>query len=72
MASEVEKATILRNSTKLYDSSHPLDVQKVFITPDLTRKEQECNKKLRAELKERNKSGNHYQIKSGKIVQRKT
>ena len=71
VVSEVEKAKILRNSTKLHASHNPLHIQKVFITPDLTPKEQEANKKLRAELKERNKNGNHYQIKNGKIVQRK-
>ena len=71
VVSEVEKAKILRNSTKLHASDNPLHIQKVFITPDLTPKEQEANKKLRAELKERNKNGNHYKIKNGKIVQRK-
>ena len=44
-----------------------LYTSKKFITP----KEQEANKKLRAELKKRNKNGNHYQIKNGKMVQRK-
>ena len=37
--------------------SYPLNIQKVFITPDLTTNEQEANKKLRAQLKERNKNG---------------
>jgi len=42
-------------------------IQNVFITPDLTPKEQESNNKLRlrAELKEHNKNGNLYQIKIG-------
>ena len=70
VASESDKASIMRNCTKLRNVNLPSIVQKVFITPDLTPREQEVNKKLRAELKELNKDGNKFKIKNWKIVQR--
>ena len=36
----------------------------MYISPDLTPKEQEINKKLWTELKKLNKDGNQYQIKT--------
>ena len=43
--------------------------KKVFITPDLTRKQQEVDKKLRDKLKElRTNGSDEYRIKRGKIV----
>ena len=42
LSTEVDKAKVLRNCTKLRNSSHPPDVQKVFITPN----EQKVNKNL--------------------------
>ena len=71
LSTEVDKAKVLRNCTKLRNSSHPPDVQKVFITPDLTPNEQKVNKELRARLKEVNKDERRYQIKNGQIVERK-
>ena len=65
-----EKYTVLRNCTKLRNSSAPEDIRKIFITPDLTPKQQELNKTLRSQLAEKNKDGNHYWIKNGKIVRR--
>ena len=46
------------------------DVQKIYITPDLTLKEQQENKALRSQLYEMNKPNKLYKIKNGKIVQR--
>ena len=62
---------MLRNCTKLRNSEHPPDVQRVFITPDLTPNEQKVNKELRTRLKEVNKDERRYQIKNGQIVERK-
>ena len=70
LPTEHDKAYILRNSFKLRNDENPDDVKKIFVTPDLTPKEQEDNKKLRAELKEKNKDGNFFRIKSGKIIRR--
>jgi len=53
----MEKALILRNCTKLRDEKNSDDMKKIFITPDLTPKEQDVNKKLRIELKNLNKDG---------------
>ena len=70
VASESDKASIMQNCTKFHNVNLPNIIQKVFITPDLTPREQEVNKKLRAELKELNKDGNKFKIKNWKIVQR--
>ena len=48
----------------------PEDINNIYITPDLTPKEQEHNKALRSKLSEMNKDGNRYRIKNGQIVQR--
>ena len=65
-----DKAKILRSCTKLSNRENPVEIQKLFITPDLTPCEQEANKALRTELKELNKEQNLYRIKNGKIVRR--
>ena len=70
VSSENDKAKILHTCTKLSQRENPQEIQKLFITPDLIPREQETNKKLRAELKELNKEGNLYRIKNGKIIQR--
>ena len=44
--------------------------QSIFITPDLTPKEQAENKLLRNKLNEMNKGGKYYSIKNRQIVQR--
>lgn len=44
------------------------NLQKVIIAKDLSIKEREENRKLREELKERNKEGNNFTIRNGKIV----
>lgn len=68
--SEREKAMILRNCTKLRAKDNPEDIRNVYITPDLTPREQQHNKALRAQLAEKNKDGKKYWIKNGRIVQR--
>jgi len=50
VSSECDKAIILRNSTKLRSINGAEYLKKVFITPDMTRAEQEQNKALRYRL----------------------
>ena len=71
LGTELEKAIILHNRTKLRDPKLSPVLHKVFITPDLTPKERESNKNLRAQLKEMNKGSRQFQIKNGQIVERK-
>ena len=70
VSSEHDKAKILRTCTRLSQRENPQEIQKLFITPDLTPHEQEINKKLRIEFKELNKEGNLYRIKNRKIIGR--
>ena len=70
VASEHEKALLLRNCTKLCDKNNPEEVRKIYVTPDLTPKEQQQNKALRSQLAEMNKEGKKFWIKNGKIVQK--
>ena len=67
---EKEKASILRNAVKLRGDNLLEYQRKIFITPDMTPKERDENKALRAKLSEMNKNGNNYKIKNGKVVQR--
>jgi len=55
-----------QNYTKLWGKEVLRHLSKVFITPDMTIKERENNKALRAELAELNKGGKNYRIKNGK------
>ena len=71
LSTEIEKAKLLRNCTKLRDPNLPLVMRKIFITPDLTPNEQRFNNELRTRLKEMNKDEHRYQIKNGRIVERK-
>ena len=71
VSSESEKASILRNISKLRNENNPDDINNIYITPDLTPKEQAANKALRLQLKELNKNGKTHRIKNGKIVQLK-
>lgn len=71
VGSDEEKAEILRNCTKIRTISEPEYLSRVFITPDLTKKEREENKALRNKLKEMNNGQNKYQIKNGRIVPRR-
>ena len=60
------KKNILRQATKLRTSA---TWKKVYVSPDLTLKEQEQNKKLRGELRRHKNAGEKdIFIKSGKIV----
>ena len=50
VASEHEKALLLRNCSKLRDKNDPEEVRKIYVTPDLTPKEQKQSKALKANL----------------------
>ena len=65
-----QKKAILRNKIKLRGQENSDHIRKLFITPDLTPKEQKESKELRFKLAEMNKSGKKYKIKNGQIVQR--
>ena len=67
---EHDKAKILHTCTRLSQRENPQEIQKLFITPNLTPREQEVNKKLRTKFKELNKEGNLYRIKNRKTIQR--
>jgi len=54
VSSKREKSIILKNCTKLRNKEYPNDIQKIYITPDLTPKEQKENKALRNRLSELN------------------
>ena len=56
----------MRNCTKLCNTNFPTVIQKVFITPDLTPKEQEVIRKLHVELKELNKNEKWFKRKMGR------
>ena len=58
LSSDTEKTTILKNSTKLRSSDASPVYKSIFITPDLTPKEQEHNKQLRAELRTQQRGPN--------------
>ena len=60
VSTESEKANVLRNTFKLRREQ---ETNNIFISPDMTPREQELNKKLRLDVKELNKDGNRYQIK---------
>lgn len=70
LSSDHDKALLLRNCTKLRNEDNPEDIRRVYVTPDLTPREQQKNKALRAQLAEKNKEGKSYWIKNGKIVRR--
>ena len=70
VSSEKSKKMILRNNLKLREQLNPEHIKKIFITPDLTPKEQVENKALREKLNAMNKGGKSYRIKNGQIVQR--
>ena len=48
-----EKAVVIRNCTKLRNENNPDEIKKVLITPDLTPKQRQKDKALRAELSEK-------------------
>ena len=70
LASEHEKALLLCNCTKLRNKNNPENIRNVYVTPDLTPREQQQNKALRVKLAEMNNGAKKYWIKNGKIVQR--
>ena len=55
LSSVSEKVTVLKNCTQLRNRSTPPLYQNIFISPDLTPKEQKRNKELRSELKNETK-----------------
>jgi len=62
------KKAVLQNKIKLRGQEHSEHIHKLFITPNLTPKEQKENKELRLKLAEMNKSGKKHKIKNGQIV----
>ena len=58
VASEQDKATILRRFSKFRNRDNPKDVRKLYITLDLTPEEQNIKRKLCEELREKNRDGN--------------
>ena len=72
VASKHDKVAILRNCTKFRGTDNPRDVQNLYITPDLTPAEQEINRKLCEELREKNHDDNFYRIKNSRIIKRLT
>ena len=65
------KKQILMKAKHLRDSVDG-NLSKVFISPDLTPKEREANRKLREELKARRDQGENVVIRNGKIVDSKS
>ena len=66
VSSRQEKASILKNCTKLRNKENPSNIQKIYITPDLTPKEQQANKALRSQLEEMNTPNKLYKIKTAR------
>ena len=66
-----EKKAILAKAKNLRDKSMPLEVQEVYIRPDLTPRQQAASKNLRAELKEirDRRPDQKWTIRHNKIVQ---
>ena len=62
VTSESNKAAILQYTLNLHKQKNPDDVKNIYVTPNLTPKEQETNRKLYLELKELNKDSNWYMI----------
>ena len=57
----------MQNSTKLRNKNKLENIRKIYVTPDLTPREQQQNKVLKAELAEKNKDGNKYCIKMARL-----
>jgi len=68
--SEHDKALLLRNCKKLRNQENPENIRSIYVTPDLTPREQQKGKALRVQLAEMNKGEKKYWIKNGRIVQR--
>ena len=71
-SSKHEIRLFLANARNIKDNAK-LDenLQKIIVSKDLSVKEREFNKKLRIELAEKNKDGDQYTIRNGKIVEKK-
>jgi len=62
--SERDKALLLHNCKKLRNQENPeKNIRSVYITPDLTLREQQKGKSLRVQLAEMNKDGKKFWIK---------
>jgi len=68
MREKDKKYEILSNASKLRNAQEE-EHRKVYISPDLTIKQREENKKLREELKRRRENGENLYIKGGKLVE---
>lgn len=60
--SELSKASILQNYSKLRGKDVPQSLSKVFITPDMTIKERENNRALRSQLADLSNDDKKYKI----------
>jgi len=70
LPTESAKKQVMRSSGQLRNDSNPDWMKKLYITQDLTPKEQEENRELRKKLSELNSTGRIYRIKNGQIVRR--
>jgi len=70
VSSKSEKSLILKNCTKLRNKKHPNDIQRIYITLNLTPEEQKENRALRNKLAKLNQTGKNFKIKNGQIAWR--
>ena len=64
------KRKLLQNSFKLKNYNGPTNDKKVFLTPDMTKKQLEVDRNLRDELWSRRNKGENVYIRRGQIVSR--
>ena len=71
MITQDNRKKILQNATKLRNSGDEYVKTKVFISPDLTKKQQIDSKNLRALLKQKRLANQHivYKIQRGVIIE---
>lgn len=70
LANEFDRVRLLRSSSKLSSLTDESSLRKVFIKPDLTKRQQDRQKALRAEMKRRNEEGEDVVIRGNKVVNR--
>ena len=66
-----DKVSVLRNILKLRKEEVSDYIKSIFITADFASLKQQRNKRLRDQLKEMSKDGNHYMIKNGTTVRKR-
>ena len=67
LGSKKERNSVLDNAKKLRNSDSP-DLKNVFINPDLTVKQKEADKALRAEMWQRREKGENVIIHRSKLI----